>query len=116
MKKPNKNGYRYFKTDADVQGYVESELLDTLRDDLGKMENEERQHYTHSDRKEMESRIADLETYFAKPSQAEELVQRLVEKWREPMMNDEEINGGDAVEWLSEFWADAEFYLRTKNQ
>ncbi len=78
MKKPNENGYRFFKTDADVQGYVESELLSTLRDDLDRMENEERQHYTNSDRKEMESRIADVETYFEKPNDLLEALKGLV--------------------------------------
>ncbi|MBI4001406.1 MAG: hypothetical protein HY348_06455 [Nitrospira defluvii] len=62
MSKPKR--FKYFQDAAHVQGFVESELLATLRDNLDRMENDERQHYTREDCKEMRDKIADLERYF----------------------------------------------------
>jgi uncharacterized protein (DUF1786 family) len=41
--------------------YAMSEIVATLHDDLERMENSERQHYTDDDRDEMRARIADIE-------------------------------------------------------
>jgi hypothetical protein len=44
---------------------MQEELLASLRDDLSRMENEERRHYTDEDRVEMTARIADIEAVCA---------------------------------------------------
>lgn len=56
--------YQFFADEAAVRAYVSNELLATLNDDHGKMQNEEQQHYTDEDRADMKARIADLELYF----------------------------------------------------
>lgn len=53
---------QFWKTEAEALDYIRAEFLATLRDDLDRMEREERQHYEDSDREEMRARIADLES------------------------------------------------------
>jgi hypothetical protein len=55
---------KHFTSPADVQAYIESELLATLRDDLGNMTGPEREHYEDDDRAEMAGKIADIEEHF----------------------------------------------------
>lgn len=52
---------RFFETWDEVSSYVIRELLDTLHDDLGRMEGADKWHYTPSERRDMRSRIADIE-------------------------------------------------------
>lgn len=52
---------KHFKTWGAVSDYVDREIVDTLRDDLDRMEYEEKAHYTASDRNEMRRRIGDIE-------------------------------------------------------
>jgi hypothetical protein len=58
--------YQHFENDADVRGYIESELLATLEDDLQRMEKSERSHYSDGDRDEMRARIHDVRLYISK--------------------------------------------------
>lgn len=52
---------RFFETWDEVSSYVIRELLDTLHDDLGRMEGADKWHYTPSERRDMRNRIADIE-------------------------------------------------------
>lgn len=54
-------GLKHFDSIAAVVGYIGPELVATLRDDLGRMEGEERKHYTNDDRKTMKAKISDIE-------------------------------------------------------
>ena len=40
-------------------------------------------------------------------SEAEKLLQGAVDRWRYQIEHDKPINGGDCVEWLSEFYDEA---------
>ncbi len=55
----------HFASIEDAVNYMIHELIATLRDGLGRMEGEERQHYTDGDLEEMRKRLADLETVVA---------------------------------------------------
>lgn len=57
---------KHFTSPADVQAYIETELLATLRDDLANMTSvyRERDSYTDNDRAEMADKIADIEEHF----------------------------------------------------
>lgn len=50
----------YWLHPQDVVDYIQQEIVDTLEEDLRKMEREERQHYTDEDRQDMRNRIADV--------------------------------------------------------
>lgn len=52
----------HFASIAEAVTYMTTELLATLRDDLARMEKQEREHYTDEDRETMRLRIADLES------------------------------------------------------
>ena len=53
---------------------------------------------------------------FCHMPKADQLLRRLVERWRQTIEQDEPMDGGDAVEWLVEFWADADLYLREQGK
>ena len=59
------NELSHFASIEDAVNYMTHELIATLQDDLGRMEREERQHYTDEDREVMRKRLADLETVVA---------------------------------------------------
>ena len=52
----------HFTSITEAVIYMTTELLSTLRDDLDRMERQEREHYTDEDRETMRLRIADLES------------------------------------------------------
>jgi hypothetical protein len=52
---------QHFTRPQEVCGYITYELLETLKDDLQRMESHEQQHYTDEDREEMRNKIADVE-------------------------------------------------------
>lgn len=62
--------FKYFQDESHVRGYIETELLATLRDDLDRMEGDERKHYTKDDRQEMRDKIADIERFFEEEGRA----------------------------------------------
>ena len=51
---------KHFNDLDEALSYVTGELTVTLEDDLGRMEGEDRRHYSADDRREMKSRIADI--------------------------------------------------------
>lgn len=53
---------KHFANTAAALAYIQSEFLDTLRDDLANMEGRESDVYEDEDRQEMRDRIADLES------------------------------------------------------
>ena len=72
-----KNSYKFFESPDDVRGYIDMEFLSTLRDDLERMEGEERKHYAPIDCTQMRCRIADVETYLSRLTRIESLVEQL---------------------------------------
>jgi|CXWL01.1.fsa_nt_gi hypothetical protein len=109
-----KRTLRFFDDEPAVLTYLTRELLDTLRDDLNKMKGEERQHYTSADRKEMQAKIADIESIedrvvlkeHPKPSQSLCILRSFIMAF--PEMNDEDapLAGSEAVERLCTYWPD----------
>lgn len=53
---------KHFTSMTEAVTYMTTELLSTLRDDLARMEKQEREHYEDEDRETMRMRIADLES------------------------------------------------------
>ncbi|MCG7871032.1 MAG: hypothetical protein JAZ11_02890 [Candidatus Thiodiazotropha lotti] len=53
---------KYFSSITEAVTYMTTELLSTLRDDLARMERQEREHYMDEDRETMRWRIDDLES------------------------------------------------------
>ena len=51
---------KYWAHPQDVVDYIQAEIVDTLEEDLRKMEREERAHYTDEDRQDMRNRIMDV--------------------------------------------------------
>lgn len=64
--------YKHFQDESHVRGYVESELLATMRGNLDRMTHDryERQHYTESDRQELRDKIEDVERFFEQEGRA----------------------------------------------
>lgn len=52
---------KFFDGPQEALSYISAEIQSTLQDDLSRMEEEERQHYSAEDRREMKKRIADIE-------------------------------------------------------
>jgi hypothetical protein len=52
---------KHFESRQAVVDYISSEIVDTLKDDLDRMEREDYRHYTDEDRQTMRNRIADVE-------------------------------------------------------
>lgn len=52
---------KFFNDESAALSYVACELLNTLRDDLRKMQMSEHRHYSDDDRKDMADKIADIE-------------------------------------------------------
>lgn len=105
---------KHFDSPEGALSYLTSELLETLKDDLGKMEREERRHYTNDDRKEMKAKIADIETIEghigiidkSNPSQSLCILRAFMSALPDMEGEDNPMDGGDVVQTLSDYWPD----------
>ena len=105
---------KHFDSPDGALHYLTSELLETLKDDLGKMEREERRHYTADDRKDMKAKIADIQTIEShigiidkpKPSQSLCILRAFMSALPEIDDDREDVGGGDVVQTLSDYWPD----------
>jgi len=111
-KRPKPIKLKHFVTTGAVVSYVTGELLATMRDDLDRMQNSERQHYTDQDRQDKKDKIRDVEAIedflvvaapIAGPT-LEQTVKAFMARLPEMEDPDTDMNGGDAVEVLGEFW------------
>lgn len=60
MSKAKTPKLKFFDNVEDVLTYITGELVSTLRDDLDRMEGDERKHYSNEDRKDMKAKIHDI--------------------------------------------------------
>ena len=57
-----KRKLKFFESEAGLIAYITSEIIETLKDDLDKMQRSERQHYTNDDRRGSANRQERLST------------------------------------------------------
>lgn len=106
---------KFFDTENSMLSFITGEILETLKDDLDKMQREDRRHYSNDDRKNMKAKISDIESIEGhivlrrkpEPSQTLNVLRSFMAALLPEMDDpDEPMSGGDAVQTLSDYWGD----------
>ena len=111
---------KYFESQQATVDYAATEIVSTLRDDYDRMAGVEREHYTNDDRQKMSRKIHDVTAVQSllrnavQGAAAMTLLESFVRSFKREIEEDDDINGGDAVEYIVCFYKDCQKVLRKK--
>jgi hypothetical protein len=111
-------GLKYFENQQAAVDYAASGILSTLRDSYDRMAGDEREHYTNDDRQEMSRKIHDVTSVASllrnavQGAAAIALLESFVRSFEREIEEDDDINGGEAVEYIAGFYKDCQKILR----
>lgn len=111
---------KYFESQQAAIAYVQNEIVSRLRDDYDRMAGVEREHYTNEDRQKMSRKIHDVTLVqpllrnAVQGMAAITLLESFVRSFKREIEEDDDINGGDAVEYIVGFYKDCQKVLRRK--